>query len=368
MVEQASLPASAASRGRELGQVASPPPLMRRLTALDGLRTLAVMLVFAHHLDQHALPGGFIGVDVFFVISGYLITALLLREYHETGKIALGQFYLRRALRLYPALLVMVVLIMPIASMDHIGEPVLDGLAALSYVTDFWSNYVGHLTLFLHTWSLSVEEQFYLVWPLILIVALDRRWPVRRLVVLGIVITVVITYGIYRAHIGRLSEIQWLPTSHIAELGAGILLAFAEFRGVGHRLVSATGTLVALIALGLLVVAELALPARWWAFPLDALVCWVPVAHLVIHRGSWISAAFRWQPVVWLGRRSYGFYLWHYPIILLLARQRDLTPLEIGAIAFPCTLAITALSWRLVETPCLKLKDRFVPRVARATA
>jgi peptidoglycan/LPS O-acetylase OafA/YrhL len=342
--------------------------LLRRLTALDGLRTLAVMLVFAHHLDQHALPGGFIGVDVFFVISGYLITALLLREYHKTGKIALGQFYVRRALRLYPALLVMVALITPIAAIDRIGEPVFDGLAALSYVTDFWSNYFGHLTLLLHTWSLSVEEQFYLVWPLILIVALDRRWRVRPLVVLGIVMSVVITYGVYRAHVGRLAEIQWLPTSHIAELGGGILLAFAEVRGVGRRLVSATGTPVALAALGLLVVAELALPARWWAFPLDAVVCWVPVAHLVIHRESWISDSLRWQPVVWLGRRSYAFYLWHYPIILLLARQRDLAPLEIAAVALPCTLAITALSWRFVETPCLMLKDRLGPQVVRATA
>ncbi len=96
---------------------------MKRMSALDGLRTLAIALVFVHHLDQRLLPGGFIGVDLFFVISGFIITHLLLKEYEATDKIAVGKFYVRRLLRLYPALLVLVIITTPIAQIDHIGYP-----------------------------------------------------------------------------------------------------------------------------------------------------------------------------------------------------------------------------------------------------
>ncbi len=108
-----------------------------------------------------------------------------------------------------------------------------------------------------------------------------------------------------------------------------------------------------------MVVAEFILPGDWWAFPLATILCWPPVAHVVLHRESWISTALSFPPVVWLGQRSYAFYLWHYPIMVLLHLQPTLTNWEIAAIALPLTLAFTALSWRLVETPFLRLKARF---------
>lgn len=335
--------------------------LMQRLTALDGLRTVAVLLVFAHHIDQHALPGGFIGVDVFFVMSGYLITSLLLRERQMTGHISVSRFYLRRALRLYPALLALVLVVTPIAAVEQIGWPIPDGLAALSYVTNFWSSIFGHLTLLLHTWSLSVEEQFYLVWPVMLLFMLRRNLPLRSILIVLAAISLLITYAASAVPtIHHHVVIQYLPTSHLAELAAGILLAVGGLHEPKRWLIRLSGLPVALAALGALVVAEFTLSADWWwAFPFATIACWPPVAHLVLHRESWISAALRFPPVVWLGRRSYAFYLWHYPIILLLDRQPALTHWEIAAIALPLTLAIAAASWRLVETPFLRLKARF---------
>jgi peptidoglycan/LPS O-acetylase OafA/YrhL len=339
----------------------------QRLTALDGMRTVALAAGFAAHIDQHAMPGGFVGVDMFFVISGYVISSLLLREREKTGDISVSRFYMRRALRLYPALLVLVLVVTPIAAVYHIGGrgrfgdwPVPDGLAALSYVMDFWVNVLGpHLQLLMHTWSLAVEEQFYLVWPVLLLFILRRNLPLRVILIGLAAISVLITYGVYSAHIHRLMVIQYLPTSHLTELVAGILLAVGTLHQPKRWLVRLGGLPVALVALGAMVVAEFTLPAHWWAFPFATILCWPPVAHVVLHRESWISAALRFPPVVWLGQRCYAFYLWHYPIILLLRLHTTLRGWEMAAIALPLTVAFTAVSWRLVETPFLRLKGRF---------
>jgi peptidoglycan/LPS O-acetylase OafA/YrhL len=327
----------------------------QRQHSLDGLRAIAVLLVFAGHIDQQALAGGYVGVEIFFVLSGYLITYLLLAERQRTGGIALRRFYIRRGLRLFPALIVMVVAMTPIAFYDHIGRPPLDSIFAVTYLSDLWSNYSGNLSLTLHTWSLAVEEQFYLVWPAVMLWAIAHRWSLRRILVVSMLAAVVLTAIAF--HIHRLSAPAFLPTDHVVELGAGALLAIAVQSGVPVWLGRCSALPVALMALVALLVAEVAMPERWWAITVGAVISAPIVAHLVAHRQSRLSAVFSWAPLVWLGERSYGFYLWHYGVLLLLDRSID-SDLMRALIGLPLVLVLCAVSFRWVERPFLEIKDR----------
>jgi peptidoglycan/LPS O-acetylase OafA/YrhL len=337
-----------------------------RLHSLDGLRALAVLLVFAHHVDQGILPGGFVGVDIFFVISGYLITTILLREHESTGQIALVRFYVRRALRLYPALIVTVMAATIGAAAEHIGSPVLDGVAALVYLTDFYANIATHPSLVLHTWSLAVEEQFYLIWPALLIVSLRRQWSLIWITASLAAASVALTAALGSTGHPHIPFIQFLPTSHLVELGSGACLAFATGQDRVVTTKRACGPLLTVSALVLLILAEFMLPADWWAFPAVALICWPPVAHLVLFRESWVSHIFSAPPAVWLGERSYGFYLYHYPVLVLLLRS-GMSPVERALLGLAATVVAAALSWRYIERPFLDYKRRFaaLPRSGR---
>jgi peptidoglycan/LPS O-acetylase OafA/YrhL len=328
-----------------------------RLRSLDGLRAFCVLLVFAHHVDQDALPGGFLGVDVFFVISGFLITTVLLREHRDRGSIELSRFYLRRALRLCPALMVLCAVTFVAAEIDGIGRPGVDTLAALFYVTDLWVNAVGGASLVLHTWSLSVEEQFYVVWPaLLLLLAGTRVKPLA-------VVAAVAMFGFALFAFGDIVDPpgldlpNLLPTSRVAQIGAGVFLAYALADGRTKALARWSVTPIAAAAVVGLVVGLWALPSEWWATPISVILCVPPVAHLVLHRTSALTRAFSNRPMVALGERSYGFYLWHYPILTMLARHNASTPLKIG-VGLVGVLIVTEVSWRFVEQPVNRVKNR----------
>jgi peptidoglycan/LPS O-acetylase OafA/YrhL len=192
----------------------------------------------------------------------------------------------------------------------------------------------------------------------VLILSLRREWSLTKVIgsAVGVSITITLFLGVSpRPHV---AFVQFLPTSHIAELGAGILLAVALRNGPPSALLRRlSGPAVTAGALVLLLIAEAVLQAHWWTFPAVALICWPPVAHLVVHRESPISRAFSSRSAVWLGQRSYGFYLYHYPILILLVLAGASVPLRI-AIGLPATLAVTAASWTYIERPFLALKDR----------
>lgn len=335
----------------------------RRHAQLDGLRAVAVLLVFLHHLDMPRFPGGFLGVDLFFALSGYLITGLLLAEFRRSGRVSFVAFYARRGLRLVPALLVMTLPVLVWAKLDDIGSPLRDGLAGVTYFMDVYAPAThGGGGVFGHTWSLAVEEQFYLVWPVILVCGLYQQWRLTR-VLLALIAAFTVVSAICRTelHIGA-AELYWSPIPHVAELAAGALLAFA-LADHPARVRTVLGSPIVALAgvLGLVIGGCYLQEGGVWlyagGFTLIGLACTALVGHLLTAPEGLASRILSLRPMTWLGERSYAFYLWHYPILLGVSRHTS-SHAEIGAIALTSSLAATAISWRYVESPFLRLKAR----------
>jgi peptidoglycan/LPS O-acetylase OafA/YrhL len=346
-----------------MSAVQQPPPVVTetpapraptaRLESLDGLRAISALMVYLVHGWQDVFFGGFLGVEVFFVLSGYLITWLLIGEYRKTGTIRLGAFYTRRALRLFPALVVVAAVAVVCGIIDNVGKPI-DGFFAVTYLYDIYGAVSPHASALDHTWSLAVEEQFYLFWPALLIFGLSRRWPMRA-VTLGLA-----AFGLLLVIWQRDAEhLQILPFTHLPQLAAGILIAMTVRTDQGRERVRRfSGRIPTLIAFAIIAVATLrARVDWWWVYPLAALVCMVPVAHLVTHAGSGVSRALSHPWLVWLGQRSYGFYLWHF--VILVTFQHHMHFGIAMALGFPVTLVATELSWRYVESPFLRRKRKY---------
>jgi peptidoglycan/LPS O-acetylase OafA/YrhL len=331
-----------------------------RLKALDGLRSVAVLLVFAHHVDARAIPGGWIGVDLFFALSGYLITTLLLLEFQKGGSIRLGDFYIRRALRLTPALVVLVALVTPVAFALSIGRPDRDAPAAILYLMDVYAPLLHTAGgAFGHTWSLAVEEQFYLVWPLMLLLLLRTQ---RRITPYALAICIVFTAtGATLVTAFSTFDIYRSPIPHIPELMTGVLLAVMVSRSrpwltrIGHP------ALAGLLVVGLLVGSALLQQTSVWLFRGGYLILGLAMAALVgnvvVSPTGPAARIFSAAPAVWLGERSYGFYLWHYPVLYALSRWLG-SPWIRGGVGFVVTVALTVASWRIVEQPFLRAKER----------
>ncbi|WIB14943.1 acyltransferase [Curtobacterium sp. MCPF17_050] len=313
---------------------ASPPG---RALALDGIRTVAIVMVVLYHLHVPQFEGGWIGVTVFFVLSGYLITTLLLRERERTGTIRLGSFWWKRLLRLYPALVALVVAGLLLWNWvgDYKGASLSAGSAAFIALTytgnlfrSFWDTTQG---VFAHTWSLSMEEQFYLVWPpvLLLLLSLGRR---RRTLVLGLSTVVVAASAAswlsYRTPSGGSTpDVYFSPVLGVVPLATGCLLALLlddeRCRSFASGLAGHLGTWAGAAAV---VGVQFWIGDDWtdhaWTFgllmPATGLAAAVLIGGLVSVRTP-VSVALSWSPVAWFGRRvSYSAYLWHPLVIALL--------------------------------------------------
>jgi peptidoglycan/LPS O-acetylase OafA/YrhL len=342
--------------------------------ALDGLRALAVLFVMFSHFYGW-LPGGFIGVDIFMVLSGFLITSLLLEESQATQTLILRRFYLRRAIRLLPALvfLLLVRLVyqafwpMP-GSWRNVWLNILGILCYQANWAAAWQFYPPD-GLLCHCWSLSLEEQFYLVWPLVLLLMCRLRLPLTSILIL-------LTSGIIGSALWRAS--LWTGLDHRLRLYVcldtradafliGSLLAFLFAGGVivGHaqalRLFRAAGPVgvASLVCLAITLDGRTA-PVYRVFFTVADLLAALVIGMVMAAPGAIFSGLLRKQPLVWIGRISYGLYLWHYPVFIACRRAgtQDWHRVADFSAQFGFTLAAASLSYYAIERPFLRLKSR----------
>ncbi len=343
------------------------------LPGIDALRAIAVLAVFMYHAGVGWMPGGFLGVDVFFTISGYLITSLLLAEYRRGGHIKLGRFWLRRARRLLPAVGVLIAVTMIVAAIvepDRLTELRGDAIASLAYVAN-WHFVLAHQSyfdqfqrpsLFRHLWSLSVEEQFYLFWPLAFAAGMSLLGRKRLLlgVLAGAVASLALMWLLFDP--GDASRVYYGTDTHAVGLLVGVALAM-----VWSPLQLRAGTPgrwsgPALDAIGVVALAYLALSflrvhdydlALYHGGYLWLALATAAVLAVMAHPAAGLGALLARPPLIWLGLRSYSFYLWHWPVLALTRPGLDvslprgiLIPLQLLLV-----LALADLSYRFVELP-----------------
>jgi peptidoglycan/LPS O-acetylase OafA/YrhL len=342
------------------------------MPGIDAMRALAVLAVFGYHAGLGWLPGGFLGVDVFFVISGYLITSLLLSEFRKEGRVDLVRFWLRRARRLLPAVGVLIAVVMIFGAFFDFGQiSTLRGqaLASMGYVTN-WELIFSHQSyfqefarpsLFRHLWSLAVEEQFYLLWPIVFAACMTRFG--HRRVVVG-VIAGAIASSLLMAILfdpANPNRVFYGTDTRATPLLIGVALAFFWHP---ERLKEKTGMLapialdvigvfgLAMVLVTFLTVHDFDLSLYHGGFLLLSLwtaLLIAALAHPAAHLGRVVGN----PGMRWLGLRSYSFYLWHWPVLELTRPGIDV-PLHgpvLFALQLGATLALADLSYRYVEQP-----------------
>ncbi|MEA2829080.1 MAG: hypothetical protein QOG43_3519 [Actinomycetota bacterium] len=349
-------------------------PRLRYLPAIDGLRALAVSAVLAYHAGIGWARGGFLGVDVFFVISGYLITGLLLADYRRTGQLRLVHFWRRRARRLLPALflvLAAVAVAVPLLAPDQGFRLRADVLAALGYVSNWrlifehqsYFQSLGRPPLLQHLWSLAVEEQFYLLWPLVLALLLRWREP-RRLVapILGLAAASTLLMAALHDPTGDPSRVYYGTDTRVAAILVGAALACVPLRWKRSTDKMSVGGRVALEVTGGAVLVGLWLclsrvdqfgPRLYRGGFLGTAVLAAGAIVVAAHPRSWVAGALGCRPLVWLGRRSYAIYLWFWPVFMLTRPHSDvpLQGTQLLALRIAITLALATASYRWVEKP-----------------
>lgn len=358
------------------------------LPGLDGLRAIAVLLVIVYHFWPTILPGGMIGVDIFFVISGFLITSLLLREGALNGRIALGSFWVRRARRLLPAIALMILVLGPVSLIVggdiqvNLGRQLL-GAATFSsnWISIFAGNdYFAQTSpeLFTNFWSLAVEEQFYVLWPLLIVASgllLGRRWRhFSAVMVLGILAS--LGAAAFLLMNGTpISRIYYGTDTHLYGLLLGALLAFARpwslYPPMGKKalyrvaqpfgLIAFTRVMVSWLSLFALIPYAILVPESapgaipWGLFGASLLALGViqgMLPDMLAGASEALRRLLNFAPLRWVGERSYGLYLWHWPLAVVMhyVLGADRSPLvNVGVLV--ATFAIAEMSYRWVETP-----------------
>ncbi|WP_127359621.1 acyltransferase family protein [Actinacidiphila soli] len=352
----------------------------RRVRGLDGLRALAVAAVVVYHVHAPWLRGGFLGVDLFFVISGYLITSLLAADHWRSGRIRLGAFWKRRALRLLP--LLWLVLAVTACAATLTGGDAWDGLrgavaAALTYRSNWWQlaqhdmyfAQFGAVPVLQHLWSLSVEEQFYLGWPLLLwvVMGLLRRQRAQAACAAMLALASFTAMALLYEPGSEPSRVYYGTDTHGGGLllGAAVALVLPLTRAGTLRRPEYVRAIDALGAAGLAGLALTAVLADGnGAFLYRGGLVGVCLAAAALTVAACtpgtVARALGWAPLVWLGRRSYGVYLWHWPVLACLTNAADGVADSASGrlVSLVVPVGLAAVSYRALEEPLLRLGVR----------
>jgi peptidoglycan/LPS O-acetylase OafA/YrhL len=343
--------------------------------ALDGLRATAILLVMAFHARAPFFKGGFIGVDVFFVLSGFLITSLLIFEYDRFGSVSLKHFYMRRFLRLAPALILLLV-IFCIGSFLFLGAEkaksnYIDSVISLFYLSNWARAFSTHAPDYLgHTWSLSIEEQFYIVWPMVLLTML-RSIKSRKWIVFLTLSIALLAWGL-RAYMhakGASPERLYNGLDTRADalmVGCSLGVVYASgFFNVKNNTEILSRIFSCITPLSLFTLLLFSFSVSWRApymyqflfFVINILTITI-VINLIFNEKNIVSRLLSTRPMVWTGSISYGLYLWHYPIYrTLFSLKFDwLVVITAGSLI---TFILAALSFYLLEKPILVIKQHY---------
>jgi peptidoglycan/LPS O-acetylase OafA/YrhL len=348
----------------------------RHLPALDGLRAVAVFVVISNHFFGPAIPGD-LGVSAFFVLSGFLITWLLLKEYRTAGTVSVRSFYSRRVLRIFPAYYCFIAVSFLI---DYIRGHPWDGAlgwSGVSYLVNYYNATHGHpATSIAHAWSLAMEEQFYLLWPLVLL-TLARRRTGSALAILAVIVAAVAAWRSFLyldRHVSTAYVYNAFDT-RCDELAVGCFLAFCAGQAWFLQFARAVSrfAVLPLVTVILLIISRLGISAAYHysiGFTLDALLVMVLLVQvLLLHRHpmwAWLQ-----HPVVrYLGTISYPLYLWHAWALGVGRWLHPLPPAGQFIVGVASCIAVATGSYFLIEKPFLTLKKRFspVPRAALPAA
>ena len=348
----------------------------RYITGLDGIRAIAVIMVLAYHLKLALFKSGFLGVTVFFVLSGYLITGILISEVEEEGTIDLKNFWLRRIRRLVPAVMSMAVVIIFVSAVVNrviFTKGCKDFLASVLGFNNWWQIFnkvsyfeaAGVPSPFTHCWSLAIETQFYLIYPLILLgiykLAKSRGEgrAKRGLLFAGVtlllaLISVILMIVLFDPQQDA-SRVYYGTDTRAFSLLFGALLAILwEYRMVPRRLSASVNMVLGSVSFAVLLVMTIAIngSSNFWyrGGQFFGTILTVLMVYAVSGRKTWLSRFLSHPVLKWIGDRSYSIYLWHYPIILLISKGIKAS-WWITLIEIVLSVVLAELSYRFIETP-----------------
>jgi len=352
--------------------------------ALNGLRGVAILLVLGNHipLRKYAslLPGGYVGVDVFFVLSGFLITTLLVQEFNRRGSINLRNFYIRRVLRLGPALIIMLIVICTLSFIlfDRVRaqQNCINALIALFYASN-WVKALSHngLGIVAQTWSLSAEEQFYIIWPFLLLTLLRATRRSRHLIIAATVLALLSWLdGICLALRGAtFTRIMFGLDSKLVTLMIGCILGVWLTSEGAKRIFQKL--LVILAPLSLICLVAFSISGNvlgkglfFYGFTIIALLAATLILDVMVSQQSILKRFLEMKWLVWIGSVSYGLYLWHWPIFYVMTYIYHCSGWTVLLMGTPLAFLVAALSYYGLERRVLAFKHRFTSDVPLKSA